>query len=67
MRLNKLNTLKNKLVNASGAYPQNMFISQVSYLFDVVNDADQIPGRDVFEEDWRSWKKNGFVEKEFKE
>ncbi|MEZ4954657.1 MAG: hypothetical protein R2825_13905 [Saprospiraceae bacterium] len=30
-RLNKLNTLKNKLVNANGAYPQNMFISQVLF------------------------------------
>ena len=46
-RLEKLNSLKNKMINAKGAYPQNMFISQLSYLYGIVNGADQVPGNDV--------------------
>ena len=48
-RLEKLNALKNKLENAKGDYPQNMFNSQVAYLYGIVNGADQVPGRDVME------------------
>ncbi len=48
-RLEKLNSLKNKMMNAKGAYPQNMYVSQISYLYGIVNGADQLPGKDVLE------------------
>lgn len=44
-------TLKAKLkllVNEEGPYPQNMLQSQIRYLYSVVNQADQLPGRDAY-------------------
>ena len=47
-RMEKLKSLNKKMVNATGAYPQNMYLSQLSYLYGTVNRADQLPGRDVY-------------------
>jgi len=46
-RLAKINTLLKQLKNDSGAYPQQMFISQVSYLLYMISGADQKPGQDA--------------------
>jgi len=48
-RLAHLTNLHEKLVTAKGTYRQPMLISQVSYLFNIVRRADQVPGRDVYE------------------
>jgi hypothetical protein len=44
----KLSSLYDKLVTASGAYPQPMLVSQISYLSSMLNRADQKPGRDAY-------------------
>ena len=44
-----LEELKAKLVTAKGKYPQPMLLSQMQYLYRLVQGADQIPGRDVYE------------------
>jgi hypothetical protein len=46
-RLEKINNTLKLLKNEDGAYPQEMLISQISYLFNLINDADQIPGQDA--------------------
>jgi hypothetical protein len=43
-----LTVLYEKLVTASGPYPQPMFVDQLSYLFSMLNQADQKPGRDAY-------------------
>jgi hypothetical protein len=37
-----------KLVTGSGPYPQPQLIDQISYLFSMLNSADQKPGRDAY-------------------
>ena len=44
----KLDALRARLVNASGAYPQQMLQSQVRYLSSMIDRADQRPGRDAY-------------------
>jgi hypothetical protein len=44
----KLSALYAKLVTASGPYPQPMLVDQISYLFSMLNRADQKPGRDAY-------------------
>ena len=44
----KLGALRARLVNASGAYPQQMLQSQVRYLSSMIDRADQRPGRDAY-------------------
>jgi photosystem II stability/assembly factor-like uncharacterized protein len=39
----------NKLKNDEGAYPQQMLISQISYLLNMVSGADQLPGEEAKE------------------
>ena len=46
--MDKLKSLRAKLVTAEGSYPQPMLISQIRYLSGVVNWSDQVPGRDVY-------------------
>ncbi len=46
-RLNKVNAALKQLKNASGAYPQQMLVSQISFLLNMISSADQIPGQDV--------------------
>lgn len=36
-----------QLKTAGGAYPQPMLVDQISYLYNVINDADQLPGLEV--------------------
>lgn len=35
------------LSNESGAYPQQMLLSQISYLLNMISDADQLPGEEA--------------------
>ena len=44
----KLSALYAKLVTATGPYPQPMLVDQLSYLFSMLNRADQKPGRDAY-------------------
>jgi photosystem II stability/assembly factor-like uncharacterized protein len=46
-RLEKITTALNKLRNNKGAYPQEMLISQISYLLSMINNSDQTPGKDA--------------------
>ena len=46
-RLNKVNAALKQLKNASGAYPQQMLVSQISFLLNMISSADQIPGQDA--------------------
>jgi photosystem II stability/assembly factor-like uncharacterized protein len=48
-RMTALEALKAKLVTAKGKYPQPMLLSQMQYLYRLVQGADQIPGKDVYE------------------
>ena len=36
-----------KLKNAEGAYPQQMLVSQIGYLLNMVSEADQLPGKEA--------------------
>lgn len=45
----RLDEVHRMLVDAPGKYPQRMLISQLEYLYEVVNTADARPGRDAFE------------------
>ena len=46
-RLEKINSLLKQVKNDEGAYPREMLLSQISYLYDMINGADQVPGRDA--------------------
>lgn len=46
-RLAKITTILKQLKNDSGAYPQQMFVSQVSYLLNMISNADQKPGEEA--------------------
>lgn len=46
-RLNKIKSVIKKLKNAKGAYPQQRYASQVSYLLNMISNADQIPGQEA--------------------
>ncbi len=46
-RLEKINTALRLLKNEKGAYPQQMLVSQISYVLNMINNADQIPGQDA--------------------
>ena len=43
-----LKGIKAELDNASGPYPQNMLLSQISYLNGMISRADQKPGKDAY-------------------
>jgi photosystem II stability/assembly factor-like uncharacterized protein len=44
----KLLSVKNKLVTDTLIYPQPMLLDQISYLYSMINSADQRPGKDAF-------------------
>jgi photosystem II stability/assembly factor-like uncharacterized protein len=44
----RLSAVYNKLVTASGTYPQPMLVNQISYLSSMLGRADQKPGRDAY-------------------
>ena len=48
-RLNQVNSVLKQLKNDEGAYPQEMLLSQISYLYYMINGADQVPGQDAQE------------------
>jgi photosystem II stability/assembly factor-like uncharacterized protein len=48
-RAETLDRVRRRLQNAPGPYPQEVFISQVEYLYGIVTSADFAPGRDAFE------------------
>ena len=43
----KLETALKTLKNDSGAYPQQMLVAQISYLYNMVNGPDQVIGKDT--------------------
>lgn len=46
-RLEFVNSLLKKIKNDDGAYPQEMLLSQIAYLYYMVNGADQLVGKDA--------------------
>jgi photosystem II stability/assembly factor-like uncharacterized protein len=44
----RLSAIYSKLVTATGPYPQPKLVDQISYLFSMLNRADQKPGRDAY-------------------
>jgi photosystem II stability/assembly factor-like uncharacterized protein len=48
-RLEKLQYATQQLVQAEGSYMKPMLIDQVNYLYGIVRQADQMPGKDVVE------------------
>ena len=48
-RLETVTAAIEQLKNAEGAYPQQMLVAQISYLYNMVTGADQIIGQDVLE------------------
>jgi len=46
-RLDKVNAILKELKNDSGAYPQQMLVSQISYLLNMFSNADQVPGQEA--------------------
>lgn len=48
-RLEQINTVLGKLKNKEGAYPQQMLVAQISYLYYMISGADQILGQDATE------------------
>lgn len=47
--LDKIDTVLNQLKNDEGAYPQQMFTAQVSYLLNIVGRGDGLPGAEAEE------------------
>ncbi|MBW1297387.1 WD40/YVTN/BNR-like repeat-containing protein [Aquimarina litoralis] len=48
-RLKNINDALKLLKNKEGAYPQQMLVSQISYIYNMVTGADQIIGKDVMD------------------
>jgi hypothetical protein len=46
-RLEEINLVLKQLKNDEGAYPQQMLVSQISYLWGMISGADQLPGQDA--------------------
>ena len=46
-RLEKLKSILKQLKNDKGAYPQQMLVSQISYLYYMISGADQLPGQEA--------------------
>jgi len=46
-RLEKVNAALKQLKNDKGAYPQQMMLSQMSYLLNMISRADQLPGEEA--------------------
>lgn len=48
-RLKNIKTVLKQLKNDEEAYPQQMLVSQIAYIYNMVNGADQVIGKDVKE------------------
>lgn len=48
-RLDTINEALKQLKNEEGAYPQEMLISQISFLYNLISGADQVLGKDAIE------------------
>ncbi|MEM7484927.1 MAG: hypothetical protein AAF348_06930 [Bacteroidota bacterium] len=46
-RLEQVKAVLKQLKNEEGAYPQQMLVAQISYIYNMVNGADQVIGKDV--------------------
>ena len=46
-RLDQVNAVLMQLQNEKGAYPQQMTLSQISYLLNMISRADQLPGEEA--------------------
>lgn len=49
VRLENIETALKELKNNKGAYPQPMLVAQISYIYNMVNGADQVIGKDVMD------------------
>ena len=45
----RLEKIYHQLVRSKGRYTQTKLINQISYLYNIISQADQLPGRDVYE------------------
>lgn len=45
----ELKTLKAEITTAEGRYPTPMLIDQISYLYSMLDQADQLPGKDAYD------------------
>jgi regulator of PEP synthase PpsR (kinase-PPPase family) len=45
-RLEKVNAILSQLKNDDGAYPKQMLVSQISYLLNILDGADKLPGQE---------------------
>jgi photosystem II stability/assembly factor-like uncharacterized protein len=45
-RLEKVNAVLSQLKNDEGAYPKQMLVSQISYLLNILDGADKLPGQE---------------------
>ena len=48
-RMSTINKVLKELKNEKRAYPQQMLVSQISYLYNMVNGPDQVIGKDVLD------------------
>ncbi len=46
--MNRLDEIRQALVTAEGPYPQPRLIDQMQYLYEMLDGADQLPGRDAY-------------------
>ena len=49
-RLDKINSILSRLKTKEGIYEQPMLVPQISYLYSMLNDTDQAPGKDALEQ-----------------
>lgn len=49
LAIEELRAIQSEITTASGRYPQPRLISQISYLYSMLDQADQLPGRDAYQ------------------
>jgi len=57
-RLEKVETLLSEIETAKGTYMQPMLVAQIAYLYEMISNADQLPGREAeqrYEELMAAW------------
>jgi hypothetical protein len=48
LAIEELRAIQSEITTAAGRYPQPRLISQISYLYSMMDRADQLPGRDAY-------------------
>jgi photosystem II stability/assembly factor-like uncharacterized protein len=49
LAIEELRAIQSEITTAAGRYPQPRLISQISYLYNMLDQADQLPGRDAYQ------------------